>query len=49
MAKNEIKTYANPMLDKYLGIIFIKEEGNRQKIVAKEYKYMDILAQELKK
>lgn len=49
LAKNEIKTYANPMLDKYLGIIFIKEEGNRQKIVAKEYKYMDILAQELKK
>jgi len=49
LAKNEIKTYANPMLDKYLGIIFRKEEGNRQKIVAKEYKYMDILTKELKK
>lgn len=48
LAKNEIKTYANPMLDKYLGVIFAKEDGNRQKIVAKEYKYMESLSKELK-
>ncbi len=48
LAKNEINTYANPMLDKYLGILFAKAEGNRQKIVSKEYKYMEILAKELK-
>jgi len=48
LAKNEINTYANPMLDKYLGILFLNEEGNRQKVISKQYKYMEILAFELK-
>jgi len=48
LAKNEINTYANPMLDKYLGILFIEEQGNQQKIISRQYKYMEILAKELK-
>jgi len=48
LAKNEINTYANPMLDKYLGILFLDEEGNQQKIISKQYKYMETLAKELK-
>ena len=49
LAKNEIHTYANPMLDKYLGILFIQDSGNRQKVLSKEYKYMELLAKEIKK
>jgi len=49
LAKNEINTYANPMLDKYLGVLFESKEGNRQKIVSKEYKYMGLFIEELKK
>jgi len=48
LAKNEINTYANPMLDKYLGILFSNENGNRQKIISKQYKQMELLAKELK-
>lgn len=48
MVKNEINTYANPMLDKYLGILFLDEQGNQQKIISKQYKYMETLAKELK-
>ncbi len=49
LAKNEINTYSNPMLDKYLGVLFENGSGNRQKIVSKEYKYMNLLVDELKK
>ncbi len=49
LAKNEINTYANPMLDKYLGVLFLDEQGNQQKIISKQYKYMETLAKELKK
>ncbi len=48
LAKNEIDTYANPMLDKYLGILFIKDSGNRQKVLSKEYKYMELIIEEIK-
>jgi len=48
LAKNEINTYANPMLDKYLGILFEYKEGNKQKIISKEYKYMELLISKLK-
>ncbi len=50
LAKNEINTYANPMLDKYLGVLLVNNiEGNRHKVVSKEYKYIELLSQELKK
>jgi len=49
LIKNEIKTYSNPMLDKYLGVLLLKESGNRQKIVSKQYKYMELLSSKLKK
>ena len=49
LAKNEINTYSNPMLDKYLGVLFEYREGNKQKIVSKEYKYLKLLIFELKK
>lgn len=48
LAKNEIKSYSNPMLDKYLGILFLKEEGNQLKITSKRYKYMELIAKEIK-
>jgi len=48
LAKNEINTYANPMLDKYLGILFSNENGNRQKIISKQYKQIELLTKELK-
>lgn len=48
LAKNEINTYANPMLDKYLGVIFESKEGSVQKIVSKEYKQMEQLISKLK-
>jgi len=49
LAKNEINTYSNPMLDKYLGVLFCKETGNQYKITSKQYKYMDVILSELKK
>ncbi len=48
LAKNEIKTYSNPMFDKYLGIIFMQTDGNKQKIISNQYKFVEKLAQELK-
>ena len=48
LAKNEINTFANPMLDKYLGVVFENKEGNKQKIVSKEYKYMELFISKLK-
>jgi hypothetical protein len=48
LAKNEINTYANPMLDKYLGVLFASKEGNVQKNVSKEYKQMEQLISKLK-
>ncbi len=49
LAKNEINTYANPMLDKYLGILYERVEGNIQKAISNQYKYTEALAKELKK
>jgi len=48
LAKNEINTYSNPLLDKYLGILFLNEQGNQQKIISRQYKYMEELIKELK-
>jgi len=48
LAKNEINTYSNPMLDKYLGIIFPPQEGNRHKAISKQYKIMGLLGKKLK-
>ena len=49
LAKNEINTYANPMLDKYLGVLLQKALGNRHKRESKEYKAMELIAKECKK
>ena len=49
LAKNEINTYANPMLDKYLGILFLDSNGNVYKKISNQYKYIELLAKELKK
>lgn len=49
LAKNEINTYANPMLDKYLGILFLSDNAPKHKKDSNEYKYMDMLAKELKR
>lgn len=48
LTKNEINTYSNPMLDKYLGILFVNEKGNHYKVISKQYKYLEFLAKELK-
>jgi len=48
LAKNEVNTFSNPMLDKYLGFLFIKEDGNYQKQISNRYQYMNILANEIK-
>jgi len=49
LAKNEINTYANPMLDKYLGILFLDSNGNVHKNISNQYKYIELLTKELKK
>ncbi len=49
LAKNEINTFSNPMLDKYLGVILEKREGNIHKRLSNEYKYINMLSLELKK
>ena len=48
LAKNQINTYSNPMLDKYLGVLF-KEDVSSQKQMSRQYKAMELLADELKK
>jgi hypothetical protein len=48
LAKNEINTFSNPMLDKYLGVLFLNEDGNHQKIISKQYKYMELIISQLK-
>jgi len=49
LAKNEINTYANPMLDKYLGVIFEPASPNRHKKDSNEYKAMELIAKECKR
>jgi len=49
LAKNHINTYSNPMLDKYLGVLFKQEETLSQKIISRQYKAMELLAKELKR
>jgi hypothetical protein len=49
LPKNEIKTYSNPMLDKYLGVLLELPSGNYQKVVSKQYKYQKFLISELRK
>lgn len=48
LAKNQINTYSNPMLDKYLGVILKEEVNLTQKIISKQYKVLEFLAVELK-
>jgi uncharacterized protein YhbP (UPF0306 family) len=48
LAKNQINTYSNPMLDKYLGILLKNEESISQKKVSKQYKIMELIATEIK-
>ena len=48
LAKNEIKTYANPMLDKYLGIMFAKMDGGTHKVVSNQYKCMELILDKIK-
>jgi len=48
LAKNEINTFANPMLDKYLGILCSPGSTNKHKRDSTQYKSMDILARKLK-
>ena len=49
LAKNEINTYANPMLDKYLGVLLQKGSSNKHKRESLEYKAMELIAKECKK
>ncbi len=49
LAKNEINTYANPMLDKYLGVLFEVGSSNQHKRESNEYKAMEMIAKECKK
>ena len=49
LAKNEINTYANPMLDKYLGVLLQKGSSNLHKRESAEYKAMELIAKECKK
>jgi len=49
LAKNQIKTYSNPLLAKYLGVLFKNEDKLTQKKVSKQYKTLELLSKELKK
>ncbi len=49
LAKNEINTYANPMLDKYLGVLLVEGSSNKHKRESTEYKAMELIAKECKK
>jgi len=50
LAKSQINTYSNPMLDKYLGVL-LKDEilPISQKALSKQYKAQDFIITELKK
>lgn len=48
LAKNEINTYSNPLLCKYLGVIFKKLDGRYQKITSKKYEISNYLIKHLK-
>ncbi len=49
LAKNQINTYSNPMLDKYLGVILKGEGALSHKVISKQYKVIELLSKELKK
>jgi len=50
LAKNQINTYSNPMLDKYLGVLLKDEVLPRsQKTLSKQYKAQELLVSDLKK
>jgi len=50
LAKNQINTYSNPMLDKYLGVIFSeKQVCVSQKVVSKQFVVIELLITELEK
>jgi len=49
LAKNEINTFANPMLDKYLGVLFEVGSSNVHKKESNEYKAMELISKECKK
>ena len=48
LAKNQINTYANPMLDKYLGVLFGDIKGKHQKVISKKIRYMEKLVDKIK-
>lgn len=47
LAKNQINTYSNPMLDKYLGVIIKGENALSHKTISKQYKVVELLSKEL--
>ena len=49
LAKNEFNTYANPMLDKYLGVLLDVGSPNKHKRESMHYKAMELIAKECKK
>jgi hypothetical protein len=48
LSKNQINTYSNPSLVKYLGVVFRKEVPLNHKKISQQYKAMGLLASELK-
>ncbi len=47
LAKNQINTFSNPMLDKYLGVLLKHEDKYSQKIISKQYKALELISKEL--
>ncbi len=50
LAKNQLNTWSNPLLDKYLGVLFKEKQlGVSQKVLSEQFKALDILVSELTK
>jgi len=50
LTKNEINTWSNPMLVKYLGVLLGNEQKNvSQKVLSQQFKILELLIGELKK
>ncbi len=50
LTKNEVNTWSNPMLVKYLGVLLENEQKNvSQKIISEQFKILELLIGELKK
>ena len=49
LPKNEINTYSNPMLDKYLGVLYKNYDKLSHRVIEKQYKIAEQISNHLKK